>query len=106
MKAFSIAALGIAAVSAGGALASPSAPDPTVTPLTYAGPQLPRQASLLPVGTAFEDRKQARAYEAERARLLDTYLALEEANGGALRPEERAAMRRDIADLKGRFAIP
>ena len=106
MRKISILAAGTIALSATGALANTTAPDPTLAPLTYATPELGWFKPPYPIGIGSGDPQVARAYKAERAELLRKYLALEEANGGALSPEDREAMREDIADLKARYAIP
>ena len=106
MRKISILAAGAMALSATGALANTTAPSPMVAPLTYATPALGWFKGPQPVGMASSDIQLAQAYKADREQLLRKYLALEEANGGALSPEDREAMREDIADLKARYAIP
>lgn len=106
MRKISIFAAGAMALSATGALANTTAPNPTVAPLTYATPELGWFKPPYPIGIGSDDQQAARAYKAERAELLRKYLALEEANGGALSSDDREAMREDIANLKVRFAIP
>ena len=106
MRTISIVALGAMALSATGALANTTAPNPMIAPLTYATPERGWFKPPYPIGVDSDDKLAAQAYTAERAELLRKYLALEEANGGKLTAEHRAAMREDIAALKMRFAIP
>ena len=106
MRKISLLVAGAMALSATGVLANTTAPNPMVAPLTYATPELGWFKGPNPVGMASSDIQLAQAYMAEREQLLRKYLALEEANGGTLNPDERDAMRADIADLKARYAIP
>lgn len=105
MRTFSIVALGAMALSGGAAQANSSAPNPTLAPLTYATPERGWFSLPNPIGKPAVETQVAQAYKTERAQLLRKYLALEEANGGVLSPENLAAMRSDIADLKRRYSI-
>ncbi|MDG5747929.1 hypothetical protein P8Q88_07020 [Qipengyuania sp. XHP0207] len=99
MKKFAIAACAATGMIAVGASANTSAPDPTVTPLSYAGPRF--ETTKHPGYELGSDA--AREYRVERGRLLEKYLALEEANGGTLSPDDRATMESEIAILKTRY---
>ena len=101
MKKLALAVCAASGMIAVGASANTAAPDPTVTPLSYAGPRF--ETAKHPGYELGTDA--AREYRVERARLLEKYLALEEANGGTLSPEDRAAMLADIAKLKAAYAI-
>ena len=103
MNKLALAASALSAMVTVGASANPSAPNPTLAPLTYAAPEF---RALSPQGTAGVPKGSidaAREYRVERTRLLQKYLSLEEESGGALTPEDRAAMRSDIAELKARY---
>ena len=105
MRTVWVVALGAMALTGGAAQANSSAPNPTLAPLTYATPEGGWFAPPHSIAMPAADTRVAQAYEAERAQLLRKYLALEEANGGALSPEHLAEMRSDIADLKRRYSI-
>ncbi|MCA0977123.1 hypothetical protein LCM19_01945 [Qipengyuania flava] len=103
MSRLALAACAVSGLFASGLSAHTGAPDPTIAPLTYAAPQF---RALAPVGTAGVPRGSidvAREYRDERARLLRKYMTLEQQSGGTLAPEDRAAMRADIAELKARY---
>ncbi len=103
MRKSTLVACAVSGMIAAGASANTGAPDPTLTPLTYAAPQF---RALSPLGTAGVPRgaiDDAREYRVERARLLRKYLALEEDNDGTLTPDDYAAMQSDIAELKARY---
>ena len=103
MRKVILAAGALSGMIAVGANANTGAPDPTLAPLSYAGPKSSNPSPFKILDGQKHDIDAAREYRAERARLLRKYLALEEENGGTLSPEDLAAMRSDIAEMKARY---
>ena len=103
MRKVILAAGALSGLIAVGAHANTGAPDPTLAPLSYAGPKSSNPSPFKLLHGQKHTVDSAREYRAERVRLLRKYLALEEENGGTLSPVDLAAMRSDIAEMKARY---